>query len=586
MSTGSVETQTVSPRHTVQSTRPDFIELMQAHAAAQLQLAAQRPVPYVPDDTPLALVASEFDAAHYLAHNEDVRLSIMEPLEHFMLHGADELRNPNAWFDTGFYVRTNSDVVDADINPFWHYLAHGKAEGRKPGPQRQAERATLALAVPANARWVGAQPVDAPRLAYGTLRTTVLACLPGTAGITVSVSHDRYTESVGGVQILVADEQAAFNHGNETYLHIAPAVARLMLAPPGEAPFLLHLTINGAYAGLTTYGDLSRTLAELAAEMPGVRRFVVHCLLGHQVDALVPLHLALGSTAAVFWVNDYEAVCVGFNLLRNDISFCGGPPPGSMACRVCVYGEDRDAHLSQLGRLFAAIPFHVVAPSHAALTVWNSAARLPHASTQIHEYARIRPTAVRNSLIGATSRGTADNPVRVAFVGYATAHKGWPAFVEFAAAVDGLAAYQAFHLTALPADPAPPNVRTVVAKVLPGARGAMTEALVANSIDLVLVLSTWPETFCLVAYEAVASGADVIALPGSGNVADMVLASGRGLVMPDLASVIEFFTSGAAVEYVRMCGDQGSEMGRVESRGMTATLTLPDALPGVPDPAA
>jgi len=232
MSTGSVETQTVSPRHTVQSTRPDFIELMQAHAAAQLQLAAQRPVPYVPDDTSLALIAPEFDAAHYLAHNEDVRLSTMEPLEHFMLHGADELRNPNAWFDTGFYVRTNSDVVDADVNPFWHYLAHGKAEGRKPSPQRQAERATLALAVPANARWVGAQPVDAPRLAYGTLRATVLACLPGTAGITVSVSHDRYTESVGGVQILVADEQAAFNRGNETYLHIAPAAARLMLAPP------------------------------------------------------------------------------------------------------------------------------------------------------------------------------------------------------------------------------------------------------------------------------------------------------------------------------------------------------------------
>ena len=383
---------------------------MQAHALAQVRLAAQQPEPAVSDSTPWALIAPEFDAAHYLANNEDVRLSDMDPLEHFMLHGADELRHPTAWFDTGFYVRNNSEVVDADVNPFWHYLAHGKAAGRRPGPRRQAERATLALAMPASARWVGTQPADAPRLDFGTLRGTLAARLSDTAGVTLSISHDRYTESVGGVQILVADEQAAFNRQNETYLHLAPAAARLMLAPAGETPFLLHLTIDGGYIGLTTYDDMAQALAGLAAEMPGTRRFVVHCLLGHQVDPMIALHSALCSTAAVFWVNDYEAVCIGFNLLRNDIEFCGGPPSGSMACRVCVYGEDRDAHLAQLDRLFAAVPFHVVAPSLVALAVWNGAARLPHASVQVHEYVRIRPSAIRSSLLGATERGTADNP--------------------------------------------------------------------------------------------------------------------------------------------------------------------------------
>lgn len=559
---------------------------MQAHALARSQLAAQRPAPAVCDSTPLALITPEFDAAHYLANNEDVRQSDMDPLEHFMLHGAAELRNPNAWFDTGFYVRDNSEVVDAEVNPFWHYLAHGRAAGRRPGPQRQAERATLARAMPASARWAGTQPADASGLDFDTLRSTIAARLPGTAGVVLSISHDRYTESVGGVQILVADEQAAFNRQNEIYLHLAPAAARLMLAPAGETPFLLHLTIDGGYIGLTTYDDMAQALAGLVAEMPGTRRLVVHCLLGHQVDPVIALHSALCPMAAVFWVNDYEAICVGFNLLRNDIDFCGGPPPGSMACRICVYGEDRDAHLAQLSRLFAAIPFHVVAPSSAALAVWTSAARLPHASVQVHEYVRIRPIAIRSGLIGVTDRGTADNPVRVAFVGYAVVHKGWPAFVQIAAAIDGMAAYQVFHFTALPADPTPPNVSTIVTKVLPGARGAMTDALVAHSIDLVLVLSAWPETFCLVAYEAVASGADVIALPGSGNVADMVLASGRGLVMPDVASIIEFFTDGAAVEYVRMCGEQGSEMGRVESRGMTSTLAVAGPAPGQPSEAA
>jgi hypothetical protein len=287
----AAEAMAVAPA--IQSTRPGFNALMLAHASAQLAAAAQQSTDQLSESTPRTLIAPEFDAAYYLANNDDVRLSVMDPLEHFLWHGAAELRNPNAWFDTGFYVRSNADVVDADVNPFWHYLAHGKAEGRKPGPQRHVERATLARAVPANRRWIGALPADALRIASEVLRAELLTHLQGSAGFTVSVSHDRYTESIGGVQILVADEQAAFNRQNETYLHIAPAVARMMLAPSDDAPFLLHLTIDGVYLGLTSYSDLGRALADLASEMPMVRRLVVHCLLGHQVDPLITLHAAL-----------------------------------------------------------------------------------------------------------------------------------------------------------------------------------------------------------------------------------------------------------------------------------------------------
>jgi glycosyltransferase involved in cell wall biosynthesis len=556
----------------IRSTRPGFAALMRSHAAAG---HGTLPAPAIAESTPRALIAPEFDAAYYLDSNEDVRLSGMDPFEHFLMHGAAELRNPNAWFDTGFYVRSNADVVDAEVNPFWHYLAHGKAEGRQPASRRQAERLVLAQAVPAPARWVGTPPDGHPQ-APEALRAMIADRLASTAGLTVSVSHDRYTHSVGGVQILVADEQAAFNSRNETYLHIAPAIPRLMLAPPGdELP--IHITIDGAYCGLTTYADLAQVLAGLAPVMPAARRFVVHCLLGHQIDFLIALHSALGPAAAVFWVNDYEAVCVGYNLLRNDVAFCGGPAPGSMACRVCVYGEDRDEHLAQVARLFAAIPFHVVAPSQAALAVWAAAARLPHASVQVHEYARVRPGVARHGLIGASPRGTPDNPVRVGFVGFAAPNKGWPAYAQIADALGGHESYRLFHFTALAADPPLPGVETVLTKVSANARGAMTDALIAASIDLVLVLSPWPETFCLVAYEAIAAGADVVTLPESGNVADMVLARGRGLVMPDTVAILEFFISEAAIAYVRMCGDQGSDMGRLESRGMTATLAIPDA---------
>ena len=69
---------------------------------------------------------------------------------------------------------------------------------------------------------------------------------------------------------------------------------------------------------------------------------------------------------AVFWLHDYAALCEGFNLLRNDVAYCGAPPVGSTACRICVYGAERAAYLAAMGRLFAAVGFHVLAPSRVA----------------------------------------------------------------------------------------------------------------------------------------------------------------------------------------------------------------------------
>ena len=526
-------------------------------------------------DEVAAVVAPEFDAGYYHASHQDVRESGMDPLQHFLLHGAAELRNPNRHFDSRFYAEANPDVTDAGVNGFWHYLVQGRAQGRAPHRSREAERQAFLRARPPSERAPGQLPAVVACMTPAALHDVLAARLPGAPGMTLAVSHDRYTRHVGGVQILVADEQAAFNARGEAYLHIAPVAPRLTLAPEANGPFYIHATLDGAYVGITTYADLRRILAELLPSLPEARRLVLHCVLGHQVHALAALHEALAPRDAVFWVNDYESICVGFNLLRNDVAYCGAPPPGSGACRVCVYGDERGEHLARIQALFAAVPLHVVAPSAAALAVWQRGAHLPHLSAQVHEYAAVRVGAVRSAMPDAPPRGTPENPVRIAFVGYPAAHKGWDAFAELAERIGGMAAYKLFHVTAAPPGPPLPGVETVHASVTPAARSAMTDTLVAHGIDLVLVLSPWPETFCLVAYEAMAAGADIVTLPGSGNVADMVLASGRGLVVQDLPALVWFFRNGDAIRYVRLCGDTGSEMGQLVSLGMTATLPPP-----------
>ena len=71
-----------------------------------------------------------FDVDYYLSTYDDVRRCGVDPIEHFVRHGAAELRNPNAFFNTADYLLKNEDVMRACVNPFEHYIVAGKKENR------------------------------------------------------------------------------------------------------------------------------------------------------------------------------------------------------------------------------------------------------------------------------------------------------------------------------------------------------------------------------------------------------------------------------------------------------------------------
>lgn len=58
----------------------------------------------------------------------------MDPIEHYLLNGAIEGRNPSKEFDSKWYIEYYKDVMESGINPLLHYIEHGKTEGRLPLP--------------------------------------------------------------------------------------------------------------------------------------------------------------------------------------------------------------------------------------------------------------------------------------------------------------------------------------------------------------------------------------------------------------------------------------------------------------------
>jgi hypothetical protein len=532
-----------------------------------------------PEDTlGPAVIAPFVDARFYLACYADVRAAQIDPVEHYWHNGWREGRNPNAWFDTRYYLRNNPDVRKNGCNPLWHYVVAGRQEQRLPhqpyGPRRdqidQLPDGNPGPA-PADRAAIGAE------LSAEALSLRLRAACLGARGLVLSLSHDAYLANVGGVQLVVGDEQLKFNGDLFVYLHLAPVAPHTTLAPVEPPENWLQVAVDGKRIGTATTDTLLTTLKEMAT-IGLARLLVVHSLIGHRPEDVARFGATLRPAHSVFWVHDYTAVCASPVLLRNEAAHCHAPPPDSMACRICVHGKDRAAYLARMRALLNALPFHFVAPSRFALDKWSGAmvrayGAMPAAArgASAHEHGRIVPATPKRG-----EEAPRSGPIRVGFAGFSAFHKGWPFFRDLVMQTRHLDAYAFYHFGADAMDAPLDGVTPVAVRVTATHNTAMTEALAAHRIELVLVLSPWPETFCIVAHEALAAGADVITLAESGNVVELVRDSGRGVVLPDERALAPFFLSMQAAEYAERRRAEGSAAISLAYVGTTATLDLTD----------
>ena len=90
----------------------------------------------VSDGGALALLQKSelFDASWYLSRYPEVAAAGVDPVQHYVVHGAREGRMPNALFDSAFYLGTYTDVAQSGTNPLAHFIVRGANEGRDPNP--------------------------------------------------------------------------------------------------------------------------------------------------------------------------------------------------------------------------------------------------------------------------------------------------------------------------------------------------------------------------------------------------------------------------------------------------------------------
>lgn len=171
----------------------------------------------------LAAIAPFVDTAWYNGRYRDIAAVGMDPVRHYVEAGWREGRWPRADFDPGWYLRAYPDIAAAGIEPLMHYVTAGHAEGRLPMRPGERLRAVVESARRAAAHVPESMaPEGARELGIHALRGHIARATAGAFGFVVSVSHDRYTDVTGGIELVVGDEQKLFGNAQFTYLHVSP----------------------------------------------------------------------------------------------------------------------------------------------------------------------------------------------------------------------------------------------------------------------------------------------------------------------------------------------------------------------------
>ena len=503
------------------------------------------------------LVAAEFDRAYYLSVNPDVAATGVDPLDHFLAHGWQEGRDPNARFSLREYLNNNPEVARSGVNPFVHYLKIGRGEGRTAVHDLGFRYGIIARLRPLEEQLAAARKADAAVRAGSP--ATLAKAFAALKDLHISFGHDDYRAHVGGVQLCLQREAERMAALGRDHLNLHP-VAHWPVLRTADEPGRLGVILNGENLGAFPAAAVAAALAK--AHPQGERSFAIHSLLGHSADEAGDILEAAGLNAGFLWLHDYSSLCAGFNLLRNGVEDCAAPPPESAACGICVYGPWRGRHLAAHEALFRRFRLTVVSPAAVTLDFWKRSWDFPIAGALVHPHARLAPR-------GPAALPPAERPLRVAFLGYPAAHKGWPLFRRLALAHAEDPRYRFLHFGAQREPGLPVDFHEV--RVSARDPRAMQAALEAHEVDVVLFWPLWRETFSFAAYEAIGAGCALVTGPDSGNVAAVVDEGAHGWVLPDEAALTAAFVSGGVAELAR--ARRKPMLYDLILSGMTADLT-------------
>lgn len=333
-----------------------------------------------------------------------------------------------------------------------------------------------------------------------------------------AMKTDRLVAVYGGIHAMwQTNGSRRFIEGQLAQLDLAKfhtiEMIPLLFYQEGERDSVyLGLSVDGFYCGIVS-------VYEFVKMYPKVRGFIIHSPYYSHGTVKVLLDSIAVEKNILYYIHDFSCICF-YRFLHKNRKLCIDEN-GKFCCSSCSEEYRHRKRMDFYRALFEKYRVLLVAPS----------ADTKKKTEQFYRNVRIvkLPHLVYEA---ETFRKSVNSRIKIAYIGAASWHKGWEAYVRLVERF-----HQKYDFYCMGDCPEHLRIRNVtyVSVELYGFQGmpSMTEALIAYGIDIAYIGSLWAETYSYTYYEAYEAGCFIITNTKSGNICDQVKQNGNGLVFSD-----------------------------------------------------
>lgn len=354
----------------------------------------------------------------------------------------------------------------------------------------------------------------------------MIKSIPKNKQVIISISYGNYLKSNGGTDKVILEHQTFFNQNGVSYIFLYPFKRKYFGIDILAYSVILDGIEIAEYLPKEKIYNYLKLLHEQNFSFQG---FFIHHLMGNSVESLRWLLGAIQIPVYIY-LHDYYTCCPQYNLLRNDEYFCD--PLSNSQCHYCQYDEMAQHNRLEFRRLLDDVKecLIVIAPSQKCAQIWIHF--YPEYASNIHVIPHQKMIKLDRNDRKINQR------LRLAFIGRQVYCKGW---------LDWKKIVELINTNNLPYDlyyfgtgsEQLKNVKNSVVMFKVGNTNAMIDALTENHIDVVALLSNWPETYSYTLYEAVSANCYVLTNSDSGNIEHEVISNMWGTVYNSDKELVE-----------------------------------------------
>lgn len=349
----------------------------------------------------------------------------------------------------------------------------------------------------------------------------------------LSLSSGNPLVDSSGTSKVISRDMGLFMSEGYSYILLFPICASLSGDVEGRYVDCRSYGVvcDGQYCGISTAAELISVFENMMARGVSFEALHIHHLIRNNLNRTLFVLSVFNILKVVVYLHDYYLLCpCALNLLDSESSPCGLVL--SSSCEGCPLVPSRSRKLGRLRAFFEGLGADVVfiAPSKVPALLWKRFGSIPSSDVVVVPHQILQGVYDGNrESVGSVDRLT------VGFVGSQREAKGWSLWKRIVSEVSR--EDYSFVQFGSGSEKSELFDQVPVFTHLQG-KNAMVNALRKAGLEVALLLSNWPETYSYTAYECLASGAFVITLGNSGNIAEVVRERRCGVVCKNGEEVI------------------------------------------------